>query len=412
MITGAHRLRDRAGSAQVLTLVLAGGVGQRLAPLTRAHCKPAVAFGGQYRNVDFALSNAVNSGLRRIAVVSQYESLSLHRHLEAAWAALPRRLGEFVELWPAQQRRRQDWYAGTADAVRQNLDRVEALGARRVLVLAGDHVYRMDYRRLLAAHDASGGSVTVAASAVRARDAHRYGVLDVGPRSQVVRFDEKPVGLVPAIPADAAVLVSMGIYVFDLPWLRGRLQQNVGWTDFGKDVLPAAMHAGELHAFAHVHADGAAAYWRDVGTMPEYWRAHLDLLGPHPAFQLQDPTWPLWTAPCDLGPACLTSGPRDERVDVSDSILAPGVRVAGAQVHSSVFGTGVQVGPGAELERVVVLPGARVRDGARLRDAIVDEDGTVHAIGDAEHDVSSAPSQRAAGDCAASTSIKVSDNAA
>jgi glucose-1-phosphate adenylyltransferase len=404
---------DDTPPTSVLALVLAGGLGQRLAPLTRAHCKPAVAFGGRYRNIDFALSNAVNSGLRRIAVVSQYESLSLHRHLESAWAALPRRLGEFVELWPAQQRRRQDWYSGTADAVRQNLDRIEALGARRLVVLAGDHVYRMDYRQLLTAHAAHGGAVTVAASAVRARDADRYGVLDVGPGGRVIRFDEKPAGLAAVIGPEAAVLVSMGIYVIEVDWLREQLLRELSWVDFGHDLMPAAMRAGELHAFAHVDANGRSAYWRDVGTLPEYWRAHLDLLGPRPVFALHDPEWPLWTAACDLGPACLTSGTGGEPVDVADAILADGVRIEGAYVHGCVIGVGASVGPRARLDRVVVLPGARVPAGARIHDAIVDEDGTVHAMSEPSRlDARSSGAKLGSAQCEAPFPSDVSDDAA
>lgn len=364
-----------------LAVVLAGGAGSRLGELTRGHCKPALPFAGRYRNIDFSLSNCINSGLRRVGVLSQYRSQSLLRHLHAAWGGLPRRLGEFVELWPAQQRSGLDWYHGTADAVRHNLDLLRELGARRVLVLAGDHVYRMHYRPLIEFHVAHGDPVTVATTRVAAREAMAFGILDVDPLGRVSQFTEKPRNLSRHLPPDRHALASMGLYVFDLDWLESKLSAHPDWLDFGHDVLPAATAGGLAHAFAFRDVQsGRPSYWRDVGTLPSYWRAHLDLLGPEPAFRLHDPKWPLWSAPTDQPPAEICTGPAGQPCHVEDSLLADGARVHGARVSRCVLGTGVEVGPGARLERVVVLPGGVVEPGVQIHDAVIDGAGGVHAV--------------------------------
>ena len=364
-----------------LVVILAGGTGSRLGELTQGHCKPALPFAGRYRNIDFSLSNSINSGLRRVGVLSQYRSQSLLRHLQAAWGGLPHRLGEFVELWPAQQRGGPDWYRGTADAVRHNLDLIRELGARRVLVLAGDHIYRMDYRPLLQFHLAHGGPATVVVTPVAIRNAAAFGIVEVGPLSRVASFTEKP--RKPALQphSNRLVLASMGLYVFDFDWLEQVLVAHSDWLDFGYDLLPIATDDGLLHAFAFrdLHS-GKPGYWRDVGTLEGYWRAHIDLLGRKPVFSLHDSAWPLWSAPTDRPPVELVTGPAGETCRIADSLIADGARIEGATVFRSVLGCDVHVAAGAILERVVALPGAHIVAGTRIADAVVDSAGAVHQV--------------------------------
>ncbi len=374
-----------APHTDTFALVLAGGNGTRLGNLTRWQCKPAVPFGGHYRNIDFTLSNCINSGVRRVAVLTQYKAHSLIAHLTGGWGFLPRALGEFVEIWPAQQRLHSGWYAGTADAVFQNLDLVLAQRNRYTLVLAGDHIYKMDYRRVLEEHAASGANVTVACVPVPAEDAGAYGVLGVHPSRRIHSFIEKPAPGTCATLATSTVLASMGVYVFTTDYLAEVLRRDAGCSDsihdFGHDVLPFAVR--EDHAAAHLFLDpsGRPGYWRDVGTLDSYWQAHMELLEPQPPIDLHDPAWPIHTLVESLPPARLAFD-AVRRGSVTNSLLSAGTVVCGATVTNSVLSTNVRVGDGSLLDEVVVLPGARIGSNCRLRRVVVDSgtevsDGTV-----------------------------------
>ncbi len=372
-------------SGDTLALILAGGNGTRLGELTRWHCKPAIAFAGHFKNIDFTLSNCVNSAVRRIGVLTQYKSQSLITHLASGWNFLPRALGEFVDIWPAQQRMRSSWYAGTADAVYQNLDLIQAQGARYSLVLAGDHIYKMDYRALLEHHAASGAQVSVGCVPVPADEAGSFGVLGIDSRARVCSFIEKPhPGALNPAP-HATVLASMGIYVFDTEYLVETLIADAALEqsahDFGRDILPSAVRQGHVSAFLFNDANGNARYWRDVGTLDAYWHAHMELLAPEPPIDLYDSAWPILTKPEQLPPARLLYDSARHGC-VANSLLAGGVIVRGATVTNSVLACNVHIGDSTVLDEAVVLPNARIGANCRLRRVIVDAgveipDGTV-----------------------------------
>jgi glucose-1-phosphate adenylyltransferase len=357
-----------------IALVLAGGNGTRLGELTRWQCKPAVPFGGHFRNIDFTLSNCVNSGVRRVGVLTQYKAQSLINHLQAGWNFLARPLGEFVEVWPAQQRLHTSWYMGTADAVYQNLDLLLAQRSRYTLVLAGDHVYKMDYGQLLERHIASGAKVTVACVPVPVEEAGSYGVLEADERQRVCSFIEKPPPSSLGLSGQATVLASMGVYVFDTAYLERQLRRDAEEEysnhDFGRDILPRAVREGHAAAYAFTDAAGKPRYWRDVGTLDAYWQAHMELLAPEPPIELYDPAWPIITLPEQLPPAKLlyASGRNGY---VANSLLSGGVVIKGATVTNSVLSGNVHVAEGTLLDEAVVLPGARIGANCRLRRVIV-----------------------------------------
>lgn len=361
------------------TIVLAGGTGSRLGPLTRRQCKPALPFAAHYRNIDFTLSNCVNSGLRRIALPTQYCAQSLADHIANAWSGVGRTRNEWIDVWPAQQRLQGRLYAGTADAVYRNLDSVLMHRPRHVIVLAGDHVYAMDYRPMLAAHMERGADATVACLPVPVAVSGEFGVLDVDADGRVRRFVEKPA------PASLGtqrreVLASMGIYVFDTEWLVERLREDAARSDsahdFGRDLLPRAVRSDHVTAYRFADEQGRARYWRDVGTIQAYWQAHMELLGSNPPLDLHDPRWPIRSNPELLPPAQLR---HDElhRSIVADSMLGGGVLVEGATVLGSVLGTRARVAEGSHLEEAVVLPGAIIGRNCRLRRVIVNTDAVV-----------------------------------
>lgn len=375
-------------SHDTFALVLAGGNGTRLGELTKWQCKPAIPFAGHFRNIDFTLSNCVNSGVRRIAVLTQYKAHGLIAHLNGGWNFLPRATGEFLEVWPAQQRVHSGWYAGTADAVFQNLDLVLAQRSRYTLVLAGDHIYKMDYRRMLEQHVATGAGVTIGSVPVPTELASSFGVLGVNARQGVHSFIEKPspATLEAAGGFDSAptVLASMGIYVFTTDYLVDLLTRDASVSgsahDFGKDILPTAVREGRVGAYRFVDDSGAPGYWRDVGTLDSYWGAHMELLDPVPAMDLYDEKWPIHTLASVGAPARIADDAG--RHAVTSSLLAVGSVVGRSGVTRSVLSTNSRVGDGSLLDEVVVLPGARIGSGCKLRRCIVDSnvqvgDGTV-----------------------------------
>jgi glucose-1-phosphate adenylyltransferase len=382
---GSENRSDTELARATLALILAGGNGTRLGDLTRWQCKPAIPFAGRFRNIDFTLSNCVNSGVRRIAVLTQYKAQSLINHIAQGWSFLARPLGEFVEVWPAQQRLHGSWYAGTADAVYQNLDLIRAHRSRYTLVLAGDHIYKLDYRGLIARHAARGADVTVACVPVPVEQAGAFGILNVAEDHSVSSFIEKPIpsSLVPR--GEHTVLASMGVYVFDTDYLAERLARDATRVDsvhdFGRDILPFAVREDRVTAYPFVNATGQPGYWRDVGTLDGYWQAHMDLLSPEPPIQLYDPSWPILTQPEQLPPAKLLydSG---RHGFVANSLLSGGVLVRGATVTNSVLAGNVSVAEGSLVDEAVILPNARIGANCKLRRVIIDAgldipDGTV-----------------------------------
>lgn len=367
-------------AADTVALVLAGGNGTRLGHLTHWHAKPAVPFGGIYRNIDFSLSNCVNSGIRRIAALTQYKSQSLLDHLNGGWNFLPRQLGEFIDIWPAQQRLHKGWYHGTADAVCQNLEMLHSLKPKYVLILAGDHVYNMDYVPMLEQHSSSESAVTIACIEVPYSSASEFGVMQLRARSQrIARFVEKPKQPELMFPGQSTVWASMGIYVFDFDALAQALLRDAAdessTHDFGKDVLPTLVWNGQADAFKFKdRRTQQAGYWRDVGTIDAYWQAHMELLANSPLLNLSDPEWPIITRPLQLPPTRMVRSQTGDAATISNSMISPGCVIHDAMIRNSVLSPGVRVMPGAIVEDSVLLPNVIVGSNAHVQRAVVDAD--------------------------------------
>jgi glucose-1-phosphate adenylyltransferase len=361
-----------------LVILLAGGAGERLYPLTRDRAKPAVFFGGPYRIIDFTLSNCINSGLRRIFIATQYKSLSLNRHIRMGWSIVSEELGEFVEILPPQKRVSEHWYQGTADAVYQNLYSIVQENPQHVIVLSGDHVYKMDYAKMLRFHKERGAAVTLAAIEIPILEAYRFGVLSVDEQDKVTGFIEKSKNA-PSIPgAPELALGSMGIYIFDTHVLLKALEADAATPsshDFGKDILPALIT--ELPTFAYRFYDEnkkASKYWRDIGTLDAFYDANMDLCGVDPEFNLYDPEWPMRTYQPQAPPAKFVFAERSRRGEALDSIISPGCIISGSRVEGSVLCPNVRVHSYGVIEQSMLMPGVRVGRHARIRRAIIDRD--------------------------------------
>jgi len=362
-----------------LVILLAGGAGERLYPLTRDRAKPAVFFGGPYRIIDFTLSNCINSGLRRIFIATQYKSLSLNRHIRMGWSIVSEELGEFVEILPPQKRVSEHWYQGTADAVYQNAYSIVQENPHQVIVLSGDHVYKMDYAKMLRFHKERGASMTLAAIEVPLQDATRFGVLSVDQNDRVVGFVEKSPNppSIPGLPGLA--LGSMGIYIFDTDVLLKALEADATRStshDFGKDIIPALI--AELPTYAYHFYDEnkkSSKYWRDIGTLDAFYDANMDLCGVDPEFNLYDPEWPMRTYQPQAPPAKFVFAEKGRRAgEALDSIISPGCIISGSRVVGSVLCPNVRVHSYGEIEQCILMPGVRVGRHARLRRAIIDRD--------------------------------------
>ncbi|HET7410997.1 MAG TPA: glucose-1-phosphate adenylyltransferase [Paracoccaceae bacterium] len=369
-------------SGQSMAFVLAGGRGSRLLELTDKRAKPAVHFGGKSRIIDFALSNAVNSGIRRIAVATQYKAHSLIRHLQRGWSFLRPERNEFLDIMPASQRVDEErWYAGTADAVTQNIDIIDGYGPRYLVVLAGDHVYKMDYEKMLRDHVQSGADVTVGCLTVPRRDASAFGVIDVDENRRITAFLEKPADP-PGMPDDPDhTLASMGIYVFDWAFLRERLLEDAADPesshDFGKDVIPRVVTHGD--AVAHRFADSCVMtggepepYWRDVGTVDAFWQANIDLTDFTPPLDIYSPDWPILTYSEVTPPAKFIHDQPDRRGSAVNSMVAGGCIVSGSNISRCLLFTGVHTHSYSVLSGVVALPKVVVNRHARLTDVVID----------------------------------------
>ncbi|HYW93489.1 MAG TPA: glucose-1-phosphate adenylyltransferase [Gammaproteobacteria bacterium] len=360
-----------------LALILAGGRGTRLGALTSHRVKPAVPFGGKFRIIDFALSNCINSGIRRVGVLTQYKAHSLIRHLHQGWGFLRGEFGEFIELLPAQQRTGPSWYSGTADAIYQNIDIIRSHEPQFVLVLGGDHVYKMDYGTMLGYHVDNGADITVGCAQVSLEQARGFGVMAVDDTGRVVRFDEKPEHPEPMPGSADQALGSMGIYVFNTDYLIDCLEQDArnpnSSRDFGRDVLPRAIYSDAVYAFPFRDMEtGGQAYWRDVGNLDSYWAANLELIGVTPELNLYNQDWPIWTYQEQAPPAKFVFDEKDRRGMAVDSMVAGGCIVSGALVRHSLLFSNVVVDQGATVEESVVLPDVHVGAGCRIRRVIVE----------------------------------------
>ena len=367
---------------KTVALVLAGGRGSRLEQLTDRRAKPSVYFGGKFRIIDFVLSNCLNSGIRRIGVVTQYKSHSLLRHLQRGWSFLRGELNEFVDLLPAQQRVNEEhWYRGTADAVFQNLDILRSYKPEYVLVLAGDHIYKMDYSLMLLDHAQSGKKCTVGAIEVPREEASAFGVMDIDEGRTIKAFMEKPANP-PGMPGKPdTTLASMGIYVFNAAYLYELLENDIANTasshDFGKDIIPAVVAQGD--AAAHLFGvscvppnTDTGGYWRDVGTVDAFWSANLDLASISPELNLYDADWPIWTYQAQLPPAKFIFDENGQHGMLVNTLVSGGCIVSGSAVSRSVLFSNVRVGSFCVVDEAVLLPDTVVGANCTLRKVVVD----------------------------------------
>jgi glucose-1-phosphate adenylyltransferase len=358
----------------VVVMVLAGGVGERLYPLTKERAKPAVYFGGPYRIIDFTLSNCLNSGLRKIFIALQYKSLSLTRHLRFGWSVVADELGEFVEVLHPQKRVGEHWYQGTADAVYQNLYSILREGPRQLIVLSGDHVYKMDYSRMLRFHLEHGAGATIAVIEVPSEEASRFGMMQLDAEDRLTGFLEKPRGL----PAGQH-FASMGIYIFDMNVLLPALEEDARAAtshDFGKDIIPALVSKVPVYGYRFTDENKKASkYWRDIGTLDAYYEANMDLCRVNPEFNLYDPEWPLRTHQVQAPPAKFVFADEGRRCGRAlDSVISAGCIISGSTIRGSVLCPNVRVHSFCYVEDSILMPGVRIGRHARIRRAIVDRD--------------------------------------
>jgi glucose-1-phosphate adenylyltransferase len=377
-----ERISTHQLARETMAFVLAGGRGSRLKELTDIRAKPAVYFGGKARIIDFALSNAVNSGIRRIGVATQYKAHSLIRHLQRGWSFFRAERNESLDILPASQRvSERQWYLGTADAVTQNIDIIEGYAPTYILILAGDHIYKQDYSLMLKQHVETGADVTVGCIEVPRKDASAFGVMAVDEQDRILEFVEKPADP-PQMPGDPEQsLASMGIYVFKADLLIELLRKDAADEnsdhDFGKDIIPALVRGGK--AYAHPFSRSCVTssheqkpYWRDVGTLDAFWQANIDLTDFEPELDLYDQTWPIWTYAEITPPAKFIHDEEDRRGMAVSSMVAGGCIISGSRLANCLLHSGVRTHSYAELNSVVALPYVEIGRGARLRNVVID----------------------------------------
>ncbi len=373
-----HTATKRRARDTTLALILAGGRGSRLEHLTLWRAKPAVPFGGKFRIIDFPLSNCVNSGIRRIAILTQYKAHSLISHIQRGWGFMRGEFGEFVELLPAQQRIETSWYTGTADAVYQNLDIIHGHRPKYILILAGDHIYKMDYGRMISFHAMHEADMTVACVEVPLERARAFGVMGVQENLRVTAFAEKPAHPTPLPGRTDAALASMGIYVFNADFLYEQLikdsDNHSSSHDFGKDIIPSIINKYRVFAYPFRDAEtGKCTYWRDVGTVDAFWETHMELIGVTPELNLYDEDWPIWTYQAQLPPAKFVFDDDSRRGMAVDSMVSGGCVISGSQVRHSLLFSNVRVHSYSTVQDSVILPDVNIRRHCRLRKVVVDK---------------------------------------
>ena len=369
---------DRRLNRNTLALILAGGRGSRLLQLTSWRAKPAVPFGGKFRIIDFPLSNCLNSGIRMIGVLTQYKAHSLIQHIHQGWSFLRGEFKEFIELLPAQQRIEDFWYKGTADAVYQNLDIIRTHKPDYVLILAGDHVYKMDYGPMIAKHVEADADMTVGCIEVPVNAASAFGVLSVNAEGRVTEFNEKPSEPHSIRGKPGKALASMGIYVFNTAFLYEQLIKDADSAssthDFGKDIIPRLIDQYRVNSYPFLNSPhGQAAYWRDVGTIDSFWQANLELIGVLPELNLYDDEWPIWTYQEQLPPAKFIFDDDDRRGMAVDSMVSGGCLISGSTVRHSLLFSNVRVNSHATLQDVVALPNVKIGRHCRITRAVIEK---------------------------------------
>ncbi len=361
-----------------MAMIMAGGRGSRLGALTEIRAKPATPFGGKFRIIDFPLSNCVNSGIRQVFILTQYKAHSLIQHVQLGWGYLRGEFGEFIQIVPAQQQVDESWYKGTADSIYQNLDLIREHGPEHVLILAGDHIYKMDYGPMIAFHTENNADITVGVIQVPLHEATGFGVMTLDEEHRVIRFDEKPVNPQPVPGNPEAAMASMGIYVFNREFLIETLEADAADPDsdhdFGKNIIPDSIRGCEIFAYPfHDVKTRAQSYWRDVGTIDAYYRANLELIYVRPELNLYDSQWPIWTYQEQLPPAKFILDDPGRTGRATNSMVSGGCIVSGASVNQSLLFSSVHVHEGTELLRTVVLPEAHIGKKCRISRAIIDK---------------------------------------
>jgi len=390
----SHRYVSRI-TRDTLAIILAGGQGSRLKELTSWRAKPSVPFGGKFRIIDFPLSNCVNSGIRRISVATQYKSHSLIRHIQQGWGHFRGEFGEFVELLPAQQRIKDNWYLGTADAIYQNLDIIRAHDPEYVLVLAGDHIYKMDYGAMLARHVENQADLTVGCFEVPLEEAKAFGVMAVDEENRVIEFSEKPDNPKHVPGNSAMALASMGIYIFNRDFLFEQLIKDADESgssrDFGKDIIPGVVSKYRAYAYSFNNKDEQSqTYWRDVGTIDAFWKANQELIGVSPELNLYDDIWPIWTHQEQLPPAKFVFDDDTRRGMAVDSMVSGGCIISGSKISHSLLFSNVRVNSYSLIEDSVILPEVHIGQHCHIKNAVIDKgtqipDGTTIGV-DTEED--------------------------
>ena len=370
-----------------MAMIMAGGRGSRLEDLTAVRAKPATPFGGKFRIIDFPLSNCVNSGIRQVFILTQYKAHSLIQHVQRGWGYLRGEFGEFIQIVPAQQQVGESWYLGTADSIYQNLDLVREHSPDQVLILAGDHIYKMDYGPMIASHTENNADITVGVIRVPLHEATQFGVMTIDEDSRVTHFNEKPANPQPIPGNPDAAMASMGIYVFNREFLLKTLEADAADPDsehdFGKNIIPQSIDNCRVYAYPFQDVKTRAqSYWRDVGTLDAYFRANLELIYIHPELNLYDTEWPIWTYQEQLPPAKFVLDDSGRIGMATNSMVSGGCIVSGAYVKQSLLFSSVTVAEGSEVIQAVVLPQAQIGRNCRITRAIIDKrciipDGTV-----------------------------------
>ncbi len=375
-IENPHRFVSRL-TRDTLAIILAGGQGSRLKELTAWRAKPSVPFGGKFRIIDFPLSNCVNSGIRRIAVATQYKSHSLIRHIQQGWGHFRGEFGEFVELLPAQQRIKENWYLGTADALYQNLDIIRAHDPEYILVLAGDHIYKMDYGVMLARHDENQADLTVGCFEVPVEEAKAFGVMAIDENNRIIEFAEKPEHPKPVPGSSDRALASMGIYIFNTKFLIEQLIKDAdnidSSRDFGKDIIPQVVTKYRAFAYSFNNKEEQnQIYWRDVGTIDAFWKANQELIGVSPELNLYDEKWPIWTYQEQLPPAKFVFDDDERRGMAVDSMVSGGCIISGSKISHSLLFSNVRVNSYSLVENSVILPDVTIGQNCVIKRAVID----------------------------------------
>ncbi|MDA1016293.1 MAG: glucose-1-phosphate adenylyltransferase [Planctomycetota bacterium] len=370
----------------VLTLLLAGGKGERLEPLTRDRTKPAVPFGGGYRIIDFTLSNCINSGLRRILVLTQYKAASLNRHINLAWRFLHRELDEYIDVLPPQQRVDENWYRGTADAVYQNIYSIEQANPEHIVILSGDHIYKMDYSEMIRVHLDTNADATIGCIPVPVEEGRQFGVMQINDAGRIVDFEEKPPEPKPSPSDPNRCLASMGIYVFKARFLFDQLCDDATHTDsahdFGKNIIPSITHTHRVQSFEFRDKNtGSGGYWRDVGTLEAYYEANMDLVSVEPELNMYDRTWPIRGEHSSEPPPKFvfgyTDGPEPRAGMALDSLVCGGSIISGGRVERSVLSPNVRVHSWANVQDSILFEGVEIMRHAKVRNAIIDKEVVV-----------------------------------